>query len=640
MEPINYFQILILLLQCVLVSALILSLFRIRSILGISLLYAALGLFQYMQVFLASTVYIEIAKGIFVSPGSSVLFTGSLFAVLLVYIKEDAVEIRKIIYALLITNVIMSVVLYSFGFNFDKSTIYNPFHVSPRLFDNNAWVLFVGTVTLFFDSILIILLYELISKFVSNLFLRIYLTMTLVLSFDTAFFSVCAFWNYNNLNTIVISGFISKNAAVIVYSLLFFIYLKFMEKDIFQAVQPTVKDVFYSLSYRQKFEIAKKEKESEQKKAEKAIRLSEIKYQTLANNSPVGIFLTDAVGYTLYVNPRWCSISGLTGEEAVGNGWLKAVHPEDREKLKSGWYSAAAKKETSDAEYRFLRSNGSVVWVLGQAVPELDPENKIIGYVGTITDITAIKNYEKELNIAKEKAEESNRLKTSFLNNMSHEIRTPMNAIIGFTGFLGNPELSIEKRNFYITIITESTQQLLFIITDILTISSLETKQEALNIGEVNIKDIIRELYSEFNTKAFEKNISLYAKQILSNENIKIYTDKSKVTQILTNLLSNAIKYTHAGFVEFGYNLYEECIEFFVKDTGIGIKQESLEKIFEPFQQADFSIAQQYGGTGLGLAISKGFAELLGGNIRVLSETGKGSVFYLTIPIFEKIEEN
>jgi signal transduction histidine kinase len=241
-----------------------------------------------------------------------------------------------------------------------------------------------------------------------------------------------------------------------------------------------------------------------------------------------------------------------------------------------------------------------------------------------------------ELVIAKEKAEESDRLKTAFLQNMSHEIRTPMNAIIGFSNMLDDPDLLPEKRKSFVHIIINSTYQLLSIVTDVLTISSLETKQESINLGEVCINSIIVELLAIFKTQAYDQKISLYAKQQLTDKQSEIYSDSTKLIQILTNLINNALKFTHQGSIEFGYNLNTEIdplvIEFYVKDCGIGIKAELHEKIFERFRQADSLIIKKYGGTGLGLSISKGFVELLGGKIWVQSELGKGSTFYFTIP--------
>lgn len=267
-----------------------------------------------------------------------------------------------------------------------------------------------------------------------------------------------------------------------------------------------------------------------------------------------------------------------------------------------------------------------------QKFPLIDSSGILYGIGGISTDITEFKNVQNELIKAKEKAEESDRLKTAFLQNMSHEIRTPLNAICGFSGFLNNPDLSIEKRKNFVQIIQNSSNQLLSIVTNILTISSLETKQEKISINKVCINNIIVELLAIFKQQTINQNISLFIKQQLNDSQSEIYTDRTKITQILSNLITNALKFTHEGFIEFGYEYNEPELRFFVRDTGIGIKPEYQDKIFERFRQADLSINKKYGGTGLGLAISKAFVELLGGKIWVQSEPDKGSTFYFTIP--------
>ncbi len=623
---IDYFQILLLVVQCILVSVLILALFRVRTIFSISLLYAMLGLFQYMQSFLASTVYFEVAPNVLVSPGSSVLFVGSLFAVLLVYIKEDALETRKIIYALLFSNIVMSILLFLFSWHIDKSNIFNPLNVSLKFFNSNAWLLLVGTITLWADAFLIIVLYEFVSKYLGKIFLRIYITMMLVLSFDAVSFSLLGFWNFDNLRSILFSGLIAKNASVVIYSFMFYLYLKFIEKDNYKITTSSFKDVFYALSYKQKFEIEKEQ-------SEKVINESKIKYRTLIENSPVGIFLTKSDGYTTYVNPKWCEISGMSKEKAIGDGWLEAVHPNDKQQIGDGWKLASSKHYSSFAEYRFLRNDGTIRWVLGQAIPEINPEGAIIGYVGTITDITELKVYEKELKIAKEKAEESDRLKTAFLHNISHEIRTPLNAICGFSDFLKDDKLPVEKRIKFISIINDSSNQLLSIVSDIIAISAIETKQEEISINKVNVNLIIEELFVEFKQFADNKRIELINLVALQANEAEINTDRAKLVQILRNLLSNAIKFTNSGYVKFGYKLNDAEFEFFVEDTGIGIKSEAYEKIFESFVQADEDIQVNFGGTGLGLSIAKGYVNLLGSKLVLKSTYGEGSIFSFLIKI-------
>jgi len=233
---------------------------------------------------------------------------------------------------------------------------------------------------------------------------------------------------------------------------------------------------------------------------------------------------------------------------------------------------------------------------------------------------------------AKEKAEESDLLKTAFLQNMSHEIRTPLNAIVGFTNLLYANSMAEVKTKEYIAIVQGASNQLLGIVSDILTISALETKQESINIEPVVVNHVLTELNTIFIEQATRKGVSLYLTKSLLDDQSEVLTDKIKLVQILTNLINNALKFTHEGSVQFGYKLLNEQLVFFVKDTGIGIQKEFQNKIFERFRQADENIQVNYGGTGLGLSICKGFVTLLGGEIWVESEHLSGSTFYFSIP--------
>ncbi|MDQ8202182.1 response regulator [Pelagicoccus sp. SDUM812003] len=247
---------------------------------------------------------------------------------------------------------------------------------------------------------------------------------------------------------------------------------------------------------------------------------------------------------------------------------------------------------------------------------------------------------EMKLISAKEKAEENDRLKTAFLQNISHEIRTPMNAIYGFSTLLEDPTLTLEEQKGFIEIIRSSSTQLLSIVTDILTIASIETHQLDSSFDTVSIKCILAELYTIFQPQATERGIRLVAPQATTDEDINIESDRSKLVQILSNLLSNALKFTHEGSVAFGYSIQKDSepnyLEFFVRDTGIGIDPDAQEVIFNRFHQAAKSTHEVYGGMGLGLSISKGLVELLGGSIRVQSQPGKGSTFFVTLPIPSK----
>lgn len=240
-------------------------------------------------------------------------------------------------------------------------------------------------------------------------------------------------------------------------------------------------------------------------------------------------------------------------------------------------------------------------------------------------------NIEKELIAAKEKAEESNRLKSHFLANMSHEIRTPMNGILGFMDLLRDIHITNEERDSYINIVNKSGQRLLDTINNIVKMSKIEAGQQHIDLKELNLSEVFLDLYNFFKAQTDERKIHLVLNLDPIAQNINIITDRFKFEAILTNLLKNAIKFTSIGYVEFGNKFLNDKLVFYVKDTGIGIPNDRLNAIFDRFVQADLKISRPYEGSGLGLAIVKGYIDLLGGKIWVDSKLGLGSTFYFSL---------
>ncbi len=251
-----------------------------------------------------------------------------------------------------------------------------------------------------------------------------------------------------------------------------------------------------------------------------------------------------------------------------------------------------------------------------------------------VTDITERKNSRQELIQAKVKAEENDKLKSAFLNNMSHEIRTPMNGILGFSSLLMQEGLTDEKRREFIRIIENSGEQLVRIIDDIIDYSRIETGQVQVVKKEFGLNEMLDTLLAMLEQEARKrnKNVELRLHKGLANGNDAIVSDRGRLAQIITNLAMNALKFTEKGFIETGYLIQGRQIEFYVKDTGIGIPVNDQEKVFDRFHQANIDIARSYSGTGLGLSIAKGLTELLGGNIDFISTQSSGTTFFVRIP--------
>ena len=623
---------------------------------------------------------------------------------------------------------------------------------------------------------------------------------------------------------------------------------------------------------------------TERKKSEEALTASQHLFQTLAQVSPVGIFRTGPDGYTTYVNPKWMELSGLTYEEALGFGWLKAVHPDDREQLEGKWKTDFQLKESSKAEYRFLRSDGNIVWVTGDAAPEWN-NDKIIGYIGTITDITVhkkseeaiaeseanlrfildgistgiviidpethtivdsnmaavrligetkekiigsvchqficpdeegkcpvtdlqqfinnservlinkegiripilksvvkitlhgrllllenftditdrhnaeeslkvseekyrrifenvqdlfyetaidgtilevspsieflshgqyrrkeligksiydfysvadersalVSKIEKEgivsdfeimlknadgslipcslssriffdtqgrpekiigsvrditdrknvteaLKLAKEKAEESDRLKTEFLNNISHEVRTPLNGILGFAEIVFQHELTVEEKKESYAMLLESSDRLLNTITNYMDISLITSGNMSVHNKDFFPTSFLRKIFNNYESVCSNRKLDLFLDITGQSDDLSVNSDPEIVQKILSHFLNNAIKFTEKGSIHFGFNRNEERLEFFVKDSGIGIGLDSFNKIFDRFSKEDRGHQNVIEGSGLGLSIAKGMSEIIGGKIRVESELGVGSCFFFTIPIKKDAE--
>jgi len=366
-----------------------------------------------------------------------------------------------------------------------------------------------------------------------------------------------------------------------------------------------------------------------------AIAESEETFRKLFEESSDAILLINSEGLFVECNQAALNLLKMKREEFINLPPVK-ISPEYQPDGRSSDEKAiemidlAYQKGSHRFDWTCINSEGGEFMVEVSLMPIIVKGETMLHT--TWRDITQRKKNELDLIKARSQAEEANRLKTEFIKNMSHEVRTPMNGIIGFSTLMDDESISHVKRKYYSRIIQNSSKQLLRIIDDILAISTLETKQDKAIEEEFSLNDTLMELFSIFDLKSKEIDIPIYIKKSLPDNRSYIISDKTKLNKILSNLLENALKFTNKGFIEFGYDIENNNIILYVKDTGIGISTEKQKIIFDRFIQEDENIKMNHGGLGLGLSISKENAILLGGNIQVKSEKGLGSTFYVTIP--------
>ncbi|MFA5012621.1 MAG: ATP-binding protein [Ignavibacteria bacterium] len=367
-----------------------------------------------------------------------------------------------------------------------------------------------------------------------------------------------------------------------------------------------------------------------------AIKESEEKYRSITENSYDLIALLDLNWKYIYYNNTHKDILGYDEEELYGKKVSDFFHPDNSIDLNVFFDKCKNSNDKSETLSIKIRCKDGEYKLLNHRIKALENEYKEIDKILLIgQDITKQKKAEEELLVAKEKAEESDRLKTAFLQNMSHEIRTPLNGILGFAELLHTEETNKEEIIKYSGIIQSSGNRLLELINDIIEISKIETGNMSVCMKSISMHTMMQNVINQFLLKSEERGIELRLQQ---SEDVLFESDEKMLSQILTNLINNALKFTKHGSVEINYSIQGNEILFSVKDTGQGIHEEHQDKIFSRFYQVDMSMSRGYEGAGLGLSICKGLVETLKGKIWLKSELGKGTEFYFSIPYVKAAE--
>jgi PAS domain S-box-containing protein len=374
-----------------------------------------------------------------------------------------------------------------------------------------------------------------------------------------------------------------------------------------------------------------KRKEAEQRLIEKEIRALKEFNETIVTSLAEGILLENAKGFITFANPTLEKLLGYSPGELIGSHWKAIVHPAELKKIKEKTRSRT-KTTIEHYESRFISKDGKVIPILVSA-QSLFNKNRFKGVLSAISDITAQKDIERELETAKEEALSASRAKGEFLANMSHEIRTPMNGIIGMIELALGTSLTIEQKDF-LKAARASAESLLKILNDILDFSKIEARMIEFESISFNLRDSITDIVATLALAAHKKNLELACRVSPSIPDL-VVGDLGRLSQIIVNMVSNAIKFTETGEVVVDVKAQSRTdrdivLHIAVKDTGIGIPAAKKADIFHAFVQADGSMTRKYGGTGLGLAISSQLVEMMGGKIWVDSTVGQGSTFHFT----------
>ncbi|NJW52463.1 PAS domain S-box protein [Salinimicrobium oceani] len=362
------------------------------------------------------------------------------------------------------------------------------------------------------------------------------------------------------------------------------------------------------------------------------------KLSVAVEQNPVAMIITDREARITYVNPQTTRLTGYTFDELLGENPRIFNSGENSKALYADLWKTISSGRVWQGELRNKKKNDELYWEHITISPIRNSKGRTTSYIAVKEDVTRLKELTDDLLVAKERAEESDRLKTAFLTNVSHEIRTPMNGILGFAELLRDPLIAGEQQQHYLRMIEESGERMLNIINDIIDISKIESGELKTLISEVNINRTLEFACSFFEPEVQKKGLRLSCHFASRGEDICIMTDGEKFNAIVLNLLKNAVKYTDHGEIEIGFSLEGDMVKCYVKDTGIGVAPDKREAIFDRFVQAEIVDKKARQGAGLGLSICKAYVTLLGGNIWVApnaagdSVENEGSTFYFTLP--------
>ena len=571
---IAYLQILLLLLQCTIIAVLLLFLFRLRTIFGLSLLVVTLGVFQFIQVFLTSTLSIEIYSGYQVSPGSMVLFTGSLFAILLVYLRENTLKARKIIYALFIANIIIGLLLVIFSYLINDVFVNNVYNLPVEFYSQNAKIIFVGTALLLLDGYAIVFIYEFLSKYIKWLFVKILLTMVIVLSLDTLLFATGVYAGTEKFQPLLVSGIASKTLAAAIYAAFFSIYLFYIEKrsvDIDDG-HASFTDIFRDLTFREKYEDALEK-----------MRIKTEELQETQEIAQLGSYVLDLKTNTFDSSSVFDRLCGLTDKNLKTHEYYRnIVHPNDLELNDRYYLESIRTKKPYNRKYRIYRNDNNELRWINERGRAIYNNGEPILFKGTIQDITDQKFNEFAL---KKQNEE--------LNNLSKELSVKNELLLEserkFKNLFSKSPISLWEEDFSIVkklvdqkkSKTKDFAQYLndnpdFVAECLANIKILNVNDVTLELlGVTNKEELMTQLGKGFNVKSYE---TLKKELVALAEDKKEFTGETQFTRSDGEIITTIIKYVIVN------DDYSKAILSIVDITELILAKEKIEKSESKFK--------------------------------------------------------
>jgi PAS domain S-box-containing protein len=404
------------------------------------------------------------------------------------------------------------------------------------------------------------------------------------------------------------------------------------------ATNYVIKENLMRLPFAVKEALQKKIALLEQRRAILALQESESRLQTITRSAGDAIIMIDNAGLISFWNPAAETILGYNEEEALGKNLHGLIAPPEYQKEFHAHFDNFRGSGKGNAvgkilELEAIRKNGDRIHVsLNLSAVKI---NELWHAVGIVSDITERKKFAEELLSAKIRAEASDRLKSAFINNISHEVRTPLNGILGFSELISQPGLQDQERSQYASLIKISSIRLLRTMTSYMDISMIVSGTMQVQNKPFSLEETLNALHEQFKPVCLAKGLELFLKIPVHEKPVIINSDAELLVKVISHLLENAVKFTLKGVISFGYTRKAECLEFLVKDTGIGITEDIQPRVFDHFIQEETSFTRNYDGNGLGLSIAQGLVELLGGKIKLKSQKGSGSEFRFTLPYKE-----